>query len=99
MIAREQTRTESPKAGKYSYEFETRERPGERTCLVISCFSPSGNCSRITVEEDLWPAFARGFQLAAQPIVGERPADGTRRAVARLKIHDSAIVVLEESRP
>ncbi|HVT12393.1 MAG TPA: hypothetical protein VHE55_09010 [Fimbriimonadaceae bacterium] len=48
------------------YEFDVKKRPGEKSRVVINCYLPSGHCSRMTVEEEDWPAFVSGFLEAVE---------------------------------
>lgn len=54
------------------YEFDVRKRPGERARVVINCVLPTGHCSRMTVEEEDWPAFLNGFLKAVEAMSGVR---------------------------
>jgi len=52
------------RAGAFRYEFDVRKRPGERARVVINCVSPTGNCCRMSVDEEDWPAFVAAFNVA-----------------------------------
>lgn len=52
------------------YEFDVRKKPGERARVVINCVLPTGHCSRMTVEEEDWPAFVNGFLKAVEAMSG-----------------------------
>ncbi|HTQ11044.1 MAG TPA: hypothetical protein VMI31_13295 [Fimbriimonadaceae bacterium] len=64
MRSQEQTARAWLRAGSCRYEFDVRKRPGESARVVINCLSPTGNCSRISIDEEDWPAFAAAFAEA-----------------------------------
>jgi len=64
MTSQEQTANGWVRAGSCRYEFDVRKRPGERPRVEISCLSPTGNRSRISVDTADWPAFVAAFNEA-----------------------------------
>ncbi len=64
MTSQEHYATGHVRTGACRYEFDVRKRPGEPARVVINCHSPTGHCSRISVDEDDWPAFVSGFLQA-----------------------------------
>lgn len=61
-------------SGACSFTFELRQRRGESASIVIDCELPTGQRSRMTIEESDWQKFIEGFiQAATHSEIGQGP--------------------------